>query len=326
MVSKESGPIPPPPPEMSPANGAAPPPPAPGALRFKKANTKLKRSSHMGNLYRNLKGKVEGIPKRSSSASNGRKGGGAAASGGNGKQGMADALAEMTKRSTYFIQIEEDAKKYEESIKELKTSIGTFKTSDMSELIKFHKYVESILENLTDESQVLAKFEGFPGKKLEALRTAAALYLKLESMVTELQNMKIEPPLTQLPEKVERCFDKIKKEIDSLERTKDEEAKKLKGHNIEFDFQIIVRIKEAMVDVSSNCMELVLKERRESKLAANEVLKSKGEAPKKVCTKMMWRAFQFAFRVYSFAGGHDDRAERLTRELAHEIEFDPEHN
>ncbi|KAK8514023.1 hypothetical protein V6N13_062928 [Hibiscus sabdariffa] len=311
---------------MSPANGAAPPPPAPGALRFKKANTKLKRSSHMGNLYRNLKGKVEGFPKRSSSASNGRKGGGAAASGGNGKQGMADALAEMTKRSTYFIQIEEDAKKYEESIKELKTSIGTFKTSDMSELIKFHKYVESILENLTDESQVLAKFEGFPGKKLEALRTAAALYLKLESMLTELRNMKIELPLTQLPEKVERYFDKTKKEIDSLERTKDEEAKKLKGHNIEFDFQIIVRIKEAMVDVSSNCMELVLKERRESKLAANEVLKSKGEAPKKVCTKMLWRAFQFAFRVYSFAGGHDDRAERLTRELAHEIEFDPEHN
>ncbi|GMI72802.1 hypothetical protein HRI_000949500 [Hibiscus trionum] len=304
MASKGSGPVPPPPPGASLANGAAPPPPAPGAgaLRFKKTNTKLKRSSHMGG------------------------GGGGAASGGNGKQGMADALAEMTKRSTYFIQIEEDIKKYEQSIKELKTSISTFKTSDMSELIKFHKYVESILENLTDESQVLAKFEGFPGKKLEAIRTAAALYLKLESMVTEIHNMKIEPPLTQLLDKFERFFDKMKNDIDSLERTKDDEAKKLKGHNIEFDFQIIVRIKEAMVDASSNCMELVLKERRESKLAANEVPKSKGEAPKKVCTKMLWRAFQFAFRVYTFAGGHDDRADRLTRELAQEIEIDPEHH
>ncbi|KAE8689508.1 Toll-Interleukin-Resistance domain family protein [Hibiscus syriacus] len=331
MTSKGSGPMPPPPPPApagaSLANGAAPPPPPPGSLRSKKSNTKLMRSSHMSNLYRNLKGKVEGVPKRGSSASNGRKGGGGgAASGGNGKQqGMADALAEMTKRSTYFIQIEEDAKKYEKPIKELKTTISTFKTSDMSELIKFHKYVESILENLTDESQVLAKFEGFPGKKLEALRTASALYLKLESMVTELQNMKIEPPLTQLLEKVERYFDKIKKEIDSLERTKDEEAKKLKGHNIEFDFQIIVRIKEATVDVSSNCMELALKERREAKLAENEVSKSKGERPQKACTKMLWRAFQFAFRVYTFAGGHDDRADRLTRELAHEIETHAEH-
>ncbi|XP_039060077.1 formin-like protein 3 [Hibiscus syriacus] len=324
MASKGSGPMLPPPPGASRANGGAPPPPLPGSVRSKKADTRLKRSSHMGNLYRNLKGKVEGVPKRGPFAANGKKGGGGAANSGNGKQGMADALAEMTKRSTYFIQIEEDAKKYEKSIKEIKTSISTFKTSDMSELIKFHKSVESILENLTDESQVLARFEGFPGKKLEAIRTAAALYLKLESRLTELQNMKIELPLTQLYEKVERYFDKIKKEIDSLERTKDEEAKKLKTHNIDFDFQIIVRIKEAMVDVSSNCMELILKERREAKLAGNEVSKGKGEATKKVCTKMLWRAFQFAFRVYTFAGGHDDRADRLTRELAHEIETDPE--
>lgn len=41
--------------------------------------------------------------------------------------------------------------------------------------------------------------------------------------------------------------------------------------------------------------------------------------------KMLWRAFQFAFRVYSFAGGQDDRADMLTRELAREIETDPHH-
>jgi hypothetical protein len=49
-----------------------------------------------------------------------------------------------------------------------------------------------------------------------------------------------------------------------LERTKDEESKKFKGHNIEFDFYILVKIKEAMVDVSSNCMELALKVRKMS--------------------------------------------------------------
>ena len=38
--------------------------------------------------------------------------------------------------------------------------------------------------------------------------------------------------------------------------------------------------------------------------------------------KLLWRAFQLAFRVYMFAGGQDDQAERLTKELADEIEAD----
>lgn len=38
--------------------------------------------------------------------------------------------------------------------------------------------------------------------------------------------------------------------------------------------------------------------------------------------RMLWMAFQLAFRVYNFAGGQDDRAARLSREVAHEIETD----
>lgn len=98
-ASNGNGPPPPPPPmvaSMPKGNGSAPPPP-PGAasLRTKKLATKLKRSSQMGNLYRTLRGKVEGS--NSPGKSSGRKGkaGGSPAGG---KQGMADALAEMTKR------------------------------------------------------------------------------------------------------------------------------------------------------------------------------------------------------------------------------------
>lgn len=177
----------PPPPPMPLANGAPPPPPpalgAGRSLRPKKA-TKLKRSSQMGNLYRLLKGKVEGTELSKSPSGRKSLGGGAPAGG---KQGMADALAEMTKRyafkllnhmnsfvvqafkdmtevkniffcvslrSAYFQQIEEDVEKHAKSITELKSSISTFQTKDMAELLKFHKQVESILEKLTDESQV----------------------------------------------------------------------------------------------------------------------------------------------------------------------------
>ncbi|GAA0169828.1 hypothetical protein LIER_24220 [Lithospermum erythrorhizon] len=60
-------------------------------LRPKKAASKLKRSSQMGNLYRRLKGKLEGSCL--TGKSQGKRKIGAPAGG---KQGMAYALAEMT--------------------------------------------------------------------------------------------------------------------------------------------------------------------------------------------------------------------------------------
>ncbi|XP_010474562.1 PREDICTED: uncharacterized protein At4g04980-like [Camelina sativa] len=325
---------PPPPPRMGMANGAAGPPPPPGAagpppppgaarsLRPKKAATKLKRSTQLGNLYRILKGKVEGRdPAAKNGGGGGRKAGAGSAPAG-GKQGMADALAEITKKSAYFLQIQDDIAKYMKSINELKIEITKFQTKDMTELLSFHARIESVLENLTDESQVLARCEGFPQKKLEAMRMAAALYKKLHGMITELQNWKIEAPLNQLLDKVERYFTKIKGDIDTLDRTKDEEAKKFQSHNIHFDFNILIQIKETMVDISSNCMELALKEKREEKLVSPDAKPSLKKAVGSA--KMLWRAFQFAFKVYTFAGGHDDRADSLTRELAHEIQTDPE--
>ncbi|XP_024924441.3 uncharacterized protein At4g04980-like [Ziziphus jujuba] len=321
------GSVPAPPPPMTLGSRGAPPPPPPlssaRSLRPKKPTTKLKRSSQIGNLYRVLKGKVEGNC-LTGKTSNARKGGVGSSSGG--KQGMADALAEMTKRSAYFQQIEEDVQKYTKPIMEIRTAIGSFQTKDMNELLKFHRNVESVLEKLTDETQVLSRFEGFPTKKLETMRTAAALYKKLDNIINELQNWKIVPPLSQVLDNVERYFNKIKGEIDALERTKDDETKKFQNYNIHFDFSILIRIKESMVDVSSGCMELALKERREAKLAENEQSGTKKTGPKKGCAKMLWRAFQFAFRVYTFAGGHDDRADTLTRELAQEIESDPHQN
>lgn len=74
-----------------------------------------------------------------------------------------------------------------------------------------------------------------------------------------------------------------------------------------------------------NCF--VVKERRKAKATTNEENMgwSKTEGQAKAHTKMLWRAFQLAFRVYSFAGGQDDRADKLTKELALEIETDPQH-
>ncbi|XP_049387669.1 uncharacterized protein LOC125851980 [Solanum stenotomum] len=132
------------------------------------------------------------------------------------------------------------------------------------------------------------------------------------------QALSLFSPVGEYLDKAESYFNKIKVEIDTLERTKDEEAKKFISHNIHFDFGILIRIKELMIDVSSNCMELAMKESREAKTKENRRGGSKNGS-----RKLLWKAFQFAFRVYSFAGGQDDRADKLTRELAQEIQRDP---
>lgn len=103
---KESAFQPPaPPPPLSLSKGSSPPPPPPlganKALRPKKMNTKLKRSTQMGSLYRLLKGKVEGCT-LSGKLSNAKMSP-VGVSAENKAQGMADALAEMTKRCLFSI-------------------------------------------------------------------------------------------------------------------------------------------------------------------------------------------------------------------------------
>ncbi|XWS35155.1 hypothetical protein CRYUN_Cryun21dG0101600 [Craigia yunnanensis] len=301
------------PPPMPLKKGVAPPPPPPslGAgklLNRRQATSKLKRSSLMSNLFRDLKTKMEGSSLQVKSSSRTKKQFGGSAGG---KQGLAASLAELTKRSPYFQQIEEDAQKHEKTIMELKVAINSLQTKDMIKLIKFQQDAEAFLEVLTDESQVLAKFEDFPTKKLETIRAAAALYSKSNLIVSNLKKWDLTPPAGQLLHKFDCYFSKVKEEIDAFERIKDEESRKFKSHGIDFDFNIFTMIKEMMVDVSSSCMELALKEWRETKGAMVDKnngcktdVQTKGNS-----IKLLWKSFQLAFRVYSFAGGNDDRAE-----------------
>ncbi|KAG4210065.1 hypothetical protein ERO13_A02G020901v2 [Gossypium hirsutum] len=283
MAPKRSMGVPPPPPPSVPA----------GRLLSRQQSVgKLKKSSIMSSLFRELKTKLEGSRLQFKLSSRTKK---QFVGSAGGKEGLAAFLRELTKRSPFFQQIEEDAKNHAKTILELKAAINCFQTKDMTELIKFQQHMEAILEVLTDENQVLAKFEDFPIKKLETIRAAAALYSKSNLVVSNLKNWEVKSPAAQLLNKFDCYFTKVKEELDAFERTKDEESRNFKSHGIDFDFNIFVTIKELMVDVSSNCMELVLKEWRETKGA--------NDAEKKANQNLLWRAFKLAFRVYSFAGG-----------------------
>lgn len=65
-----------------------------------------------------------------------------------------------------------------------------------------------------------------------------------------------------------------------------------------------------------------MQERREAKEKEKEDTATRLARQRDSNSKMLWRAFQLAFQVYLFAGGHDDRADKLSKELAHEIETD----
>lgn len=57
--------------------------------------------------------------------------------------------------------------------------------------------------------QVLARFEDFPTKKLEALRMAATLYSKLDDIASTLQNWPIASPVGQLLDRAEGYTTKV---------------------------------------------------------------------------------------------------------------------
>ena len=63
------------------------------------------------------------------------------------------------------------------------------------------------------------------------------------------------------------------------------------------------------------------KHARETKTSAQSP--AGASPPAAAPSRMLWRVFQLAFRVYNFAGGQDERADRLTATLAHEIEAHP---
>ena len=55
----------------------------------------------------------------------------------------------------------------------------------------------------------MARFEGFPTKKLEVVRAAATLYSKLSSIADHLNTFQVVPPLSQQLDKVICYFDKV---------------------------------------------------------------------------------------------------------------------
>ncbi|KAL6635316.1 hypothetical protein ACP70R_027987 [Stipagrostis hirtigluma subsp. patula] len=139
------------------------------------------------------------------------------------------AIASATEEA-YFRQIGEDVETHAATIHELKEAIAAFQSMDMAELARFHHVVERQLVWLTDETQVLARFDTLKGWKLAE-------------------------PISQQLDRVEVYFNKIKDDVDMIERNEDEEMKRFQCHKSQHPLRLgraWSGSRRAMVDLSSN--------------------------------------------------------------------------
>lgn len=314
----------------APAQAAPPPPPPPppslGSRKFQTCKSaKLKKSNTISRLYMGMKRKVDGAEYSQSPLADGAIQRRSVAAAGT-RDGMAEALAEITRRSSYFRKIEDDVQMHASSILEIKSRLESFEARDMQKLLRFHENMEARLEQLTDESQVLARFEGFPIKKLETVRAAASLYLRMSSLVHQTENWPVEHPMSENLEKITNFFDKVKTDVEIIERTKDEDIARFLSQKIVFSFEMMIRIKEAVVGLSSKSLALALKESQRTKgsiTIGDEYLSTKDMNKLRGSFQMLWKVFQLAFRAHNFAGGHDEKAEQLCCNLAKEMDTYP---
>ncbi|CAI6004633.1 unnamed protein product [Closterium sp. NIES-65] len=275
-------------------------------------------------------------------------------------------------RSAYFQQIEADVVKHADAIWQAKADLEAFQTTDFEELVAFRAKIESLLQDLTDETQVLQRFEGFPSSKLELLRASASLHSRLSALSRDLLSA---VPMSNNDrggtpgagggaagtagaaapasvaavgvclDRCERLFDRVRREVEAVERSREEDAKKFAAQRLPYSSGAIERVKAAAVRLSSRLLELSAQESMKLRASVEPVdgripvydvprLRASVElvdgripvydVPRvKAGLFLLWRCFQFAFRAYNFAGGQDETAEELALTVAKEMEAYP---
>ena len=321
LPGASGGPPPPPPPPPGSGGPRAPPPP-PGAPGRASPSGRLHRSTSLGKMHCRLSVRLEGGGPGSSSPRGGGGGSGARAS----PARMNDALSELTARSPYHQAIAEDVKKYSGDIHRLSKMLREFQPTHMDHMLEARASVEQVLDSLTDEAKVLSNFEGWPGKKLDCLRAATAIFEKMNDGISALDACTTFTP--ESISKMVRSLEAAKKEVENFEREKEGLSKKYKAMGLFFDYGILERVKIAAVCSATRWLENSVRCSRKMKGQCSagwprEVSRQEKAAGVKA-VKQLWGAWQYYYKTYRFAGGHDSTAEQAAMQAAEEIESYPQ--
>lgn len=256
--------------------------------------------------------------------------------GGGGGGGLGDALNELASRSPYMQAIQSDVEDYGPDLRNLAREIASFKTDDMKALVSFRARVDDLLDSLTDEGKVLAQAfpDGdWPSGKVEAIRVAASVHERLEAARERLDGLKdfgsanasAPPAPGQSPTaKVQAALDMAREAVESWDKEEDASIKRFAGVGVAFPRNAGSAVKLAASKAAARWLTAATGVARAARsehnvLDMSEMPESVGRALKRVASHA-WDAWQFAYRVYTFAGGASEDMESASAAAAEELE------
>ena len=275
-------------------------------------------------MHRRLSTRLEGSPLRGGPKAKSA----APGSAGKSKGGeMGDTLGELSAKSPYFLKIAEDTEKYKHDVTVLLQKFRAFTAQNSAQMRAMREEVEALLEKLVDESKVLANFEGWPASKLDTLREATAMDRKFETVIEQLDSFITFDQDSGL--RLSRLLASTKQTVEDFERTKEGFSKKVTRDRLFFDYGILERVKIASVCAGTRWLQDAVVASKRLKTSQDTAKWPDGvtiaERNAAVQTvQRLWIAWQFYYKTYRFAGGHDSTAESAAMEAAAEIESYPE--
>ncbi|CAD7695803.1 unnamed protein product [Ostreobium quekettii] len=308
----KGGPPPPPPPPGKKGGKAPVPPPPPGGKRTT-GDTGVKRQPQVIEMFQEVRRALLSNSKKPGEGH--KKLGGAS-----GPVDQSQMFAEIASKGSYQAQVQADIIKYADVIEELINEVKRFKARDMEHLEEFVNGVDKVLDELSDETAVLRKFE-WPASRFDTFREAVALSRELTEKRNKFKQwQRGQGKRADNLKEIQKYMEKVQDRMDVLNRTKESDEARFKNHDVPWNKKLMTEVKHASLHAMDLYMQVALDE-------AHEAMKSSLADKKKreKALAVLTATIKFAFKVHQCVGGFNEgcsarfgEVSALTRQLTSE--------
>lgn len=110
--------------------------------------------------------------------------------GGHGRADSSKMFAEIASRGSYQAQLQADLFRWSHYLKYVIWEIQNFRAGDMEELTEFVKWMDRVLDRLSDQTAVMRKLD-WPWSRFEAFREAVGLHKELEEKKVKFRQWEV---------------------------------------------------------------------------------------------------------------------------------------
>jgi len=181
----------------------------------------------------------------------------------------------------------------------------------VEELASLHEEATALLEQLTDEREVLKSVEGWPGSKWDMILVAGVRHRVLHEFFAQIESWppRPMPPYDEL-EALEKTMDAIKSKVEELKRTQSEDTQKFQGAGVFFDWRLMKKIQQHTIRFGHRYCTIALAAYEHARKNRKD-----GAIPTRV-RNCLSNAANFSFlKVYQFAGGFDNHTKELFKRI-----------